>query len=160
MSDSMDKRLRELGEGTPFPVDWRAYEAEVLRRLAVEQQRERRRRWLWAAGSAFCGAAAMFVLMIWTIRTDAKPAEGAAPLMQVNNPSEPPPVHIPTPAGSPNEPVFVRANGKPEGIGAPFTRRIVRKDGRVGEIRFGGFSSADAPEGEISFISIVESGVR
>lgn len=162
MSDELDEKLRSLGEGTPFPVDWRAYEVELLRRIAVAQQQQRRRTWMFALAGTGFGAAAMFLVMVLVFRpanVPQKEIKAQTPPQTIQQEPPPPPAieeHLPIDAGT-------VAQASPRSAtpdAAPFTRRIVRKDGRVAEIRFGGFSRGDAGNSEANFISVSDSKVR
>jgi hypothetical protein len=157
MNDHFDQMLRGLGEGTPFPVDWRAYEQEVLRRLAVAQARERRRTWTWTISGTLAGAAAMFLVTAMWYAPTQPPAPHATDPMQpakVEQPSQPSPA-----PREPSRPVsrppaaLATAAGEMDEV-KPYTRRIVRKDGRVAEIRFEGFSAASGAPSQSSFITV------
>jgi hypothetical protein len=157
MNDHFDQMLRGLGEGTPFPVDWRAYEQEVLRRLAVAQARERRRTWTWTISGTIAGAAAMFLVTAMWYSPTQRPAPHAIDQMQPAKVEQPP-----QPSPEPSEPsrsisqtpaALATAAGEMDDV-KPYTRRIVRKDGRVAEIRFEGFSNGSSGSEQSSFITV------
>lgn len=124
--DAIDERLRALGQGTPFPVDWHAYERSLLDRLARAQSRRARRTfWIGLTGT-LAGAAATLLFSL----TLAQPGSSRE-LSEVNNPLAPEPSSQQS-ASSENgdaNPVF-----KPGA--APVVLRRVGPDGEVSEIRY------------------------
>ena len=52
MTDDLDDLLAGLGTGVPFPVDWDAYDAELLRRLWRRETAQRARQWLAVVAGA------------------------------------------------------------------------------------------------------------
>jgi hypothetical protein len=131
MSDAMDGLLRDLGRGTPFPVDWTAYEREVLHRLAQQQARRRRRVWWAAAFGTGIGTAATFVAMV--------ALASFRPVSQVAGPAVP--RAEPQLTAPPQAAAVVTEGAKPaDAEFRPCIRSIRRADGTVSEIRFAGFS--------------------
>ena len=148
MSDKMDELLRDLGRGTPFPVDWTVYEREVLQRLARQQVRRKRRVWWAAAFGTGLGAAATFVAMVtWTSFRPApaapqlaaapqaavSPATGGASAARRTSPEAPPRAAA----------VVTESAKLDDGDFPPCIRSIRLADGTVSEIHFAGFSTAE-----------------
>jgi hypothetical protein len=160
MNDPLDAALRDLGRSTPFPVDWAGYARELAARLAkAEARRKRRAAWLasgGALGGFLLGAAAVFLLMVNLPRAPGTtPSPGANVARGVVD-LQPTAVAAPIPAQG-------LVDGKPE-IGPrveteeplrlawaapdnPFIRRFRGSGGKMGEIRFYGFSAPGAPPG-------------
>ena len=118
MSESLDERLRELGNGMPFPVDWVAYEGALMRRLNQAEVRRRRVWWALLAGAA-AGAAVVAILF----RPSPTPAEGEGVAGMAVPPA------LKSQAREPDSPGGV---SKPM---AAYVRTIRNRDGSLGVIR-------------------------
>ena len=139
----LDSALRTLGQGTPFSVDWRDYDARLGQRL-LERERTsarmiRRMSVAYAACGAFAGAAltaaALYVFVLSPLQFN-RSASIAAPIAAVEVSSNPP-TQIVSGAGT-----ATYYKQPAQAAAAPFQTDIVRADGSLGKIRFEGFSSS------------------
>lgn len=126
--DPLDENLRALGQGTPFPVDWQAYERQLLARLARAQGRRMRRGVLLACGGALAGAAASLLVAFfaWPQREDPGYAQ-ADPARKPSVPENISPL-----------PEKQQENAVPPARSQPMVLRRRGRDGTMGEIRFMG----------------------
>lgn len=164
----LDSAFKRMGTSAPFHVDWDEYAAKLIRRLSMTERRRRRQSWWLAlAGTAF-GAAAAWLVAVHTVTSgrNDKSTEAALPVQEQPAPTAIVPDAGRTPVLDSPAMVCVRRPGgsmvlrsmpglRPEEIG-PFVQRTVCEDGRVGEIRFYGFTPEGA-EGE-SYIIVGEGG--
>jgi hypothetical protein len=172
MADEMDNLLRDLGQGSPFPVDWATYERQLMERVFRRQAARARKMWLATLVGAVAGAAATFLITV-SLQKSAPETEAAStsapeqPAVEKREAPQPAapvrtPVNAPVAEPDNNSGEFVLIVGRDGGIARlkvkepsgdmqPFSKKVRRSDGRMSEITFAGYSGPDA--GEPSYIA-------
>lgn len=146
----IDDMLNELGRKDPFPIDWKEYEASLLRRLALAKSRRRRSAWGYSLIGVAASVAAT-LLAVHMMKLDVRPTtpenavariEGPAPCIESAVADVPPPTRFyARTAGKGLMRVTVESDSSAP---AESVQPFVRKTGK-GEIRFTGFSSSGSP---------------
>ncbi|HYG75839.1 MAG TPA: hypothetical protein VEK08_12615 [Planctomycetota bacterium] len=138
MADEMDNLLRELGQGTPFAVDWSAYERDLMQRIFLQQAQRRRRMWWATLSGAAAGAVATFVLTLsFGARSQLPhtPTNGQASTAQDVRPPAPPVEIAPEIAPAP-QPSLEPVNGPLPVPGPGEVVRIIRREnGSLARVR-------------------------
>lgn len=173
MADEMDNLLRDLGQGSPFPVDWEAYDRQLMERVFRRQAARARKMWLATLAGAVAGAAATFLITVSLQKSPPADTgaistgtheQPAVDKKEVPQPAAPvqTPVNAPMAEPDVNGGEFVRIVGldggiarlkvkEPSGDIRPFSKKMGRSYGRTSEITFVGYSGPDA--GEPSYIA-------
>lgn len=164
MAEPMDERLSKLGKGVPFPVDWNAYEQNLIARLASAQRVQRKKTWFAALAGTLAGAAAMFVAALHFIEPSA-PAMPQSRQTEIRaiTPQEKHPVMQDTDKGGDNNLVYVvgtagggrgimQFHGQADQQGSVIhetgssTRMVYGKDGSVSRITSVATSATEKPD--------------
>jgi hypothetical protein len=155
--DHDDELLAELGQGTPFPVDWQAYREQLMTRLTrTEAARRRHGFFLFAVGTAAGVAATLALALLFGPAVEPTPLGPTVAEKSVRQTIADRETPVPVSAPAPAVRLVVRTTGQHGRIKAvvgdsPVETRpdpikpFVRRTGN-GEIRFEGFSKPGAGE--------------